>query len=260
MLFIKQVLLCMAFLCLMLAVPARGQKGKQNFYQLKIYTLKDKGGEEALDAYLQGAYLPALHRAGIAQVGVFKTADKAAADQKLYVLIPYKSYEQVYKAAQKVEKDKQYINAAQAFFNTTHDKVPYTRYETIFMEAFTGMPGVHVPALKAQKEDRIYELRSYEAATEKLHLNKIDMFNRGEIQLFERLGFEALFYGRVLAGAKMPNLMYMTAFENKEARDAHWKTFGADPEWKKMSADPQYANNFLRADIILLHPTAYSDL
>ena len=56
------------------------------------------------------------------------------------------------------------------------------------------------------------------------------------------------------------NLMYMTAFENKEERDAHWKTFGADPEWKKMSADPQYANNFLRADIYLLQPTAYSDL
>lgn len=259
MLFIKRVLFCIAFLCVMLVVPARGQKGKQNFYQLRIYSLKDKSGEATLDDYLQRAYLPALHRAGIAQVGVFKTADNAA-DQKLYVFIPYKSYEQAFKTAQKVEKDKQYINAAQAFTNTPHDKAPYTRFETILMDAFAGMPGIHVPSLKAKKEDRIYELRSYEAATEKLHLNKVDMFNKGEIQLFERLGFEALFYGRVLAGAKMPNLMYMTAFENKEARDAHWKTFGADPEWKKMSADPQYANNFLRADIYLLHPTAYSDL
>ena len=32
----------------------------------------------------------------------------------------------------------------------------------------------------------------------------------------------------------MPNLMYMTSFENKAARDEHWKTFGSDPEWKKL--------------------------
>ena len=255
----KWFLFGLSFLCLTLTLPALGQKAKKDFYELRIYTLKDKSSE-ALDAYLQQAYLPALHRAGVAKVGVFKTADTAVADQKLYVFIPYRSYEQMFTTAQKLEKDKQLATAAQTFNNMPHNKPPYARYETVLMEAFTGMPGIHTPNLKAKKEDRIYELRSYEAATEKLHLNKVDMFNKGEIQLFERLHFEAIFYGRVLAGAKMPNLMYMTAFENKEERDAHWKTFGSDPEWKKMSADPQYANNFLRADIYLLQPTAYSDL
>ena len=38
-----------------------------------------------------------------------------------------------------------------------------------------------------------------------------------------------MFYASVLAGARMPNLMYMTTFENQAERDAHWKTFGDDP-------------------------------
>ena len=70
------------------------------------------------------------------------------------------------------------------------------------------------------------------------------MFNKGnEIALFNRLGFNAVFYGEVLVGSKMPNLMYMTSFENRASRDAHWKAFSEDPEWKKLSAMSEYKNN-----------------
>ena len=86
------------------------------------------------------------------------------------------------------------------------------------------------------------------------------MFNNGEMGIFSKLNFNAIFYGKVLAGSNMPNLMYMTSFENKEDREAHWKAFSADPDWKKMSSDPQYDHNFLKADIQLLRPTDYSDL
>jgi hypothetical protein len=57
----------------------------------------------------------------------------------------------------------------------------------------------------------------------------------------------------------MPNLMYMTSFENKEARDMHWKSFSADPEWKKLSALPEYQHNVSHIDITFLRPTLYSD-
>jgi hypothetical protein len=86
------------------------------------------------------------------------------------------------------------------------------------------------------------------------------MFNQGEVELFDRLGFNAVFYGQVIAGSRMPNLMYMTTFENRTVRDEHWKTFGSDPEWKKMSSDPKYQNNVSKIDIIYLRPTAYSKL
>jgi hypothetical protein len=50
------------------------------------------------------------------------------------------------------------------------------------------------------------------------------MFNLGdEIRLFKKLGFNAVFYGEVLSGAQMPNLMFMTSFNNMAAHDQHWK-------------------------------------
>jgi hypothetical protein len=57
----------------------------------------------------------------------------------------------------------------------------------------------------------------------------------------------------------MPNLMYMTSFENMQDREAHWKSFGDDPSWKKLSAAPEYQNNVSHIDITFLHPTDYSD-
>jgi hypothetical protein len=57
----------------------------------------------------------------------------------------------------------------------------------------------------------------------------------------------------------MPNLMYMTTFENKSDRDKHWDAFFASPEWKALIADQQYAHNVSKAEIIFLHPAEYSD-
>ncbi len=87
------------------------------------------------------------------------------------------------------------------------------------------------------------------------------MFNQGgEVALFDKLGFHAVFYASVLAGAHMPNLMYMTSFENMAARDAHWKTFGDDPTWKQLSSSPQYQHNVSHIDVLFLHPADYSEL
>jgi hypothetical protein len=237
---------------------------KREFYQLKIYHLKDQAQENRLDKFLKDAYLPALHRAGVAKVGVFKPVEDAAAkttaEKLVYVFIPFKSSEQIFKVEQALTKDKQFATAGKDYFDAAFNNPVYQRIEVILMEAFAGMPKFIAPNLKAAPSERIYELRSYEAATEKLHENKIAMFNKGEMEIFSRLGFNAVFYGQVKAGSKMPNLLYMTSFESKALRDEKWKAFGDDPAWKKMSADPQYANNFLRADIYLLHPTAYSDI
>jgi hypothetical protein len=57
----------------------------------------------------------------------------------------------------------------------------------------------------------------------------------------------------------MPNLMYMTSFENMADREAHWQTFRDDSEWKQLSAKQEYKNNVSRNETILTHPTDYSD-
>jgi hypothetical protein len=86
------------------------------------------------------------------------------------------------------------------------------------------------------------------------------MFNEGgEITLFDSLGFNAVFYGEVLSGDAMPNLMYMTTFKNMETRDSLWKEFFSSQKWEEIKDLPQYRNTVSRADIILLYPTDYSD-
>src|SRR5690606_26546023 len=83
----------------------------------------------------------------------------------------------------------------------------------LLLTAFIDSPNVQLPNLASPKSERVYELRSYEGPTEAYYRNKVDMFNEGdEIGLFKRLGFNAVFYGEVIAGSRMPNLMYLTTF------------------------------------------------
>ena len=123
------------------------------------------------------------------------------------------------------------------------------------------MPSFHVPQLKNSPDKRVYELRSYEAYSEEIFKNKVEMFNEGgEVILFNRLGFNAVFYASVISGSKMPNLMYMTTFEDMASRDEHWKAFSDDAEWKRLSAMEKYQKNVSKIDILFLRPTDYSGI
>lgn len=257
-------LLGAGFIALSLAsgplVRAAGMPPAQEYYQLKVYHLQSPEQEEQVDRFLEEAFLPALHRAGISTVGVFKTMEDAP-ERRIYVLIPYRNLEQIGRIAEKLDKDREYLVAGSPYLDAAHDSAPYQRIETILLKAFEGMPRLALPDLKAPKKDRVYELRSYESPTEKLHRNKVRMFNQGnEIGLFRRLGFNAVFYGSVLAGGQMPNLMYMTTFEGKADRDQHWDAFRADPEWERLSGMKEYQNNVSKSDILFLRPADYSDI
>lgn len=258
------LLLGSILMLMMITSPAWSQSGKagREYYQLTVYHFKNEVQEKILDNYLQQAYVPALHRIGIKKVGVFKAlANDTASEKTIYVLVPFKSLEMITGIPAKLNKDKQYQSAGAEYINTPYTVPPYSRVETILLQAFSLAPQLQLPGLKAEKRERVYELRSYESASEKIFRNKVQMFNEGgEIALFKRLNFNAVFYGEVIAGSKMPNLVYMTSFENMADRDAHWKSFGNDPFWKKLSAMPEYQHNVSHIDITFLRPVDYSDL
>ena len=251
------VLLLIAFSS---ANTLKAQKGRE-FYQLTVYHFANTDQEKLIDDFLKKAYLPALHRIDIKNVGVFKLiANDTALDKKIYVLVPLKKIDQMEEVSGKLLKDKNYLESGKEYIDAPFSNTPYMRMENILLKAFELAPKMSLPKLSGPKNERVFELRSYESGTEKLYRNKVEMFNQGgEIKLFERLKFNAIFYGEVLSGSRMPNLMYMTSFENREDRDAHWKSFGSDPEWKSLSALPQYQKNVSKAEIILLHPADYSD-
>ena len=235
---------------------------KKDIYQIKVYRMKTNDQVTQVDNFLKNAYLPALHRLGVSRVGVFENVGiDTAVEKNIYVWIPLRSLEQLNRIEDGLTKDITYNNDGAAYLTVPFNVPAYTRIETIVLRAFKNMPHFQPPSLKGDPAERIYELRSYEATSEKLYKQKVHMFNEGdEIALFNRLGFNAVFYAEVLAGSRMPNLMYMTSFDNQASRDEHWKKFGADPEWKRLSALPEYQHTVSKADILLLHPAAYSEL
>ncbi len=238
-----------------------GYKPGKEFYQLTVYHFTTASQEKVLDNYLEKAFLPALHRLGIKNIGVFKAlANDTTANKLLYVFVPMKSIEMLRTIRTKLDYDTAYQSAGAEYINAVFKEPPYSRMEIILAESFPLAPQMIIPQLQSPKKERVYELRSYESATEKIFSNKVKMFNEGdEIGLFRRLKFNATFYSSVIAGAGMPNLMYMTCFENMADRNQHWKDFVADPYWKKLSSLPEYQDNVSHIDIIFLQPAEYSD-
>lgn len=239
---------------------------KRDFYQIKIYHLKTEEQEKKVDAFLKDAYLPALHRIGISKVGVFKPIvnpemAKPTDEKLIYVFIPFRSRDDFFTLEQKLAKDKAYWNDGKAYHDAVFSEPPYDRIESILLNAFDKSLQFTMPQLTSAPKERVYELRSYEGHTEKISKNKIKMFNDGdEIGLFKRLGFNAVFYAEVVSGSRMPNLMYLTTFENRASRDEHWKAFSADAYWKKLAAMPEYQKNVSKNDTRFFYPTDYSDI
>jgi len=236
---------------------------KKEYYEIKIYSIDNATQGERVEEFLKSAYLPALHRAGIRAVGVFKPveSDTVYAGKRIYVLIPFKSLDQFSNLPATLEKDQAFQSAGKAYIDATYDNPPFARVPSVLCKAFSGMTSLEVPKHSTPAAERVYELRSYEGYTEKIFQNKVKMFNAGdEVGLFKRLQFNAVFYSEVIAGSRMPNLMYMTTFSNMDSRNEHWKTFVADPQWKTLSSMPEYQHNVSKIEIFLLHPTDYSDI
>lgn len=233
----------------------------QEYYQLKTYSFETDAQEKLTESYLEYAFLPALKELDIQNVGVFKPRPTdSVTPKKIYVLIPFSSLLKFELLDEALAANKTYLNNGKNYLEAPHDQPPYKRVSSVLMKAFKDMPKMQASPLEGDRKDRVYELRSYEAATEALYKSKVAMFNEGgEIKLFDRLKFNAVFYAEVLSGAQMPNLMYMTTHENEKTRDENWKLFLDSPEWKALKVMPKYQHTVSKIDILYLYPTAYSD-
>ncbi|HEY5407190.1 MAG TPA: NIPSNAP family protein [Ginsengibacter sp.] len=254
---IKTGLITAIFLTISLTLFA---KGPHDFYQIKIFHCKTDSQLKQVNDYLENEYLPVLHRFNIKDIGVFEPiGNDTASNKMIYVLIPFTSEEEWLKIDENLLKDITYATAAKDFLSAPADEAPYVRMESILLEAFSGQEKLLLPTTK--DTGRVFELRSYESPTENLLAKKMAMFNKDEINIFNRLGFNPVFYGRVVSGSHMPNLMYMPIFKSVEERNAQWKVFGNDAKWKEISADPENENkvSVSHIDSILMHSTSYSD-
>lgn len=243
-------------------VAQKSKAEKRDYYEIKVYRLANNEQLQQVDAFLKNAYLPALHRAGVKKVGVYHpVGNDTATEKRIFVFIPLPTWKDASTLEDLLVKDNQLQKDGETYWNAAHDAPMYKRIENILLKAFPLMTTFKEPSLTGNKTDRVYELRSYEGGSERLYRQKVKMFNEGgEIALFSRLNFNAVFYAEVIAGSRMPNLMYMTSFNNMADRDEHWKAFGSSPEWTKLKAMPEYLNTVSRNETILLNPAEFSEL
>lgn len=231
------------------------------FYQMKTYTFDSDEQVSVTEGYLKEALLPGLKKLGIKNVGVFKLRpNETDSTKKIFMLIPFSSLSQFQNLEKDLSSDEAYLSAGSEYLMAPYDNPPYQRIESTLLKAFDGKPFMKTPEIDGPRANRVYELRSYQSATEAIHNSKVDMFNAGgEIKLFEKLEFNAVFYGKVISGSQMPNLMYMITFSDEESQKAHWDAFVNSPEWNELKAIPKYLNTVSHIDKHLLYPTDYSD-
>lgn len=238
---------------------AENNKNEQTeFYELRVYTLKDETQQKLVEDYFQNAAIPALNKLGSKNIGVF-TEMRPTGQTKIYAIIPFKSPDAFFTAQNKLLADATYREAGAAYLNAPASAPAYDRIENSLLQAFKTTPNL----LPSEKKQRFFELRRYESASELTGKKKIEMFNdAGESTIFKRLGFKPVFFAETLIGEMRPNLTYMITFDDMADHDAKWKSFSSDAEWKRISTIPEYSDklNVSRITSAFLVPTTYSQI
>ncbi|HAZ64467.1 MAG TPA: NIPSNAP family containing protein [Armatimonadetes bacterium] len=234
---------------------AQADLAGRDLYELRRYHLRREHVAQ-FDAYLSEALLPALKALGVGPIGVFAPTDDV--DPYRQLVLTHTSPETVGTAAALVANPT-FAQAAAPYLDLPPATPLYERIDSSLLVAFAGFPRVQAPDLA---RPRLFELRCYESHNERSAATKIRMFEEAEIAIFERTGLPPVFFGQSLIGNGLPNLTYLLAFDDQEARRRGWGTFIADAEWKELSARPEYADSAIVSRITswVLSPVAGSEL
>lgn len=235
------------------------QSAGRQYIELRRYHLLPGTKQRAFSAFIGDAAIPAMNRAGVGRVGAFNVVYGENAPSLLLVLT-HQTLDSVVSLRDRLATDTVYARAGAAILDAPMSDPAFVRVESTLLRAFDAMPTLEPSAGAATARSRIFELRTYESHSDRAALNKLKMFNGGEVPIFRRAGLTPVFFGETLVGTNMPKLTYMLTFSDMSARDAAWAAFGRDPEWKTLSADPQYRDNVSAISDIILQPTPYSQI
>jgi hypothetical protein len=242
------------------AVPEPPPASGRDLYELRAYRLKAGAAHALLDGFLAQALIPALNARGITAVGAFtEPAEKDGTT--VWVLIPHASLDAVVSTTAALALDPAVRAAAADYFaDPTRTNPAFERIDSWLLLAFAGMPRLAVPALRRAGAPRVFEMRTYESYSEAKALNKIDMFNDGEIGLMQDLQLSPVFYGQALIGRDLPHLTYMLCSPDRETHARQWQAFLQHPVWVRLKSDPRYQDNVSKVTSRFLVPTAYSQI
>ena len=253
------------------AVPPNGMSvgigNWREYCELRAYRMKPGASPALLEGYLENAFIPALAARNVNHVGVFTEVeiDKKAftsqpkADAPLWVLVPHASLESFVSVSADLNANPKLQEAGAEYLNVPKASPAFDRVDTWLYRAFAGMTRLELPSFSQDKvATRVFEMRDYESHGERAALNKMAMFNNGEIPLMKELGMSPVFFGQGIAGPNLPHLRYITGGTELESHLKNWTKFGPSPVWKKLSTDPQYKDNTSKNTARFLVPTSYS--
>jgi hypothetical protein len=240
-------------------LDALARAANRQYIELRRYHMIPGAKQRAFSTFVGEAMVPALNRAGVGKVGAFSVVYGENAPSLLLVLT-HASLDSVVNLREKLAADAEYTRTGAAILDAPMADPPFVRVESWLLRAIEAMPTLEPPNGAGTTAPRIFEMRTYESHSDKAALNKLKMFNAGEVPIFRRTGLTPVFFGETVIGAKMPSLTYMLTFADMTARDAAWSAFSKDPDWKTLSGDPQYKENVSAISDIILRPTPYSQL
>ncbi|HEX7450352.1 MAG TPA: NIPSNAP family protein [Pirellulales bacterium] len=112
-------------------------------------------------------------------------------------------------------------------------------------------------ALAAERDTRVFELRTYDAPSGKLDALHA-RFRDHTMRIFEKHGMTNVGYWTPIDN-KRNQLIYLLAYPSRDAREKSWQAFFADPEWKKVQQASE-VNGKLVDKVVsqLLEATDYS--
>jgi|SRR5579871_5656036 len=238
------------------AFGASAAETAQNaYFELRYFHVRTGPQTERTTEFMKNYYLPALQRLKIGPVGFFSPTI-GEQSPSIMALISYPSIEAFAGSREHLAADKEYGKGWEAF---NAAGLNYIRMENSLLRAFDGAPHMTVPP-SSNRPPLVFEMRTYESNSEEAAQRKIRMFNEGEIQIFQRLGFMPVFFGETILGSNLPNLTYMISFESMAARDRLWNAFGNDEDWHKLRAKPGFSDAEIVSNIsnTILRPLAFS--
>jgi hypothetical protein len=233
----------------------------REYYELRKYYLFTGPQMKITEDYVANALIPALNRLGLTPIGAFNLTI-GPETPTLYVLIPGTNLQTLVTAELQLADDAVFMKAAEPFWNISAAQPAFVRVESTLLVAFSGWPKLTPPPESARQGKRIFQLRTYESATNQDHVRKVEMFHHGEFDIFARSGMGQVFYGDALIGPRLPHLTYMLTHSDLADMEAKWQKFGADPEWVKLRSSERYAFEQIVSNItnLVLTPTKFSQI
>jgi hypothetical protein len=230
-------------------------------YLIRRYQLQAGPQTKIVESYFEDALIPVLTRLGMGPIGAFKL-DYGPETPAFYLLIPGRSVEALASIELRLVEDTEFMKAADPFWNAPATAPAFLRMESTLLAAFEGWPRLTTPAATATKSKRIFQLRTYESPSDAAHVRKVEMFHKGEFQIFEKAGCHPVFFSDALIGSRLPQLTYMLSFANLAELEKGWAAFSSDPDWKKLSASPRYSYEAIVSNIsnLILSPLEASQI